>query len=84
MNSKLPTGPNQPKSQIQFHKQSPPQDFDRRNLDRNLDLKAEMLPSEPINEAEVLEEEQENLIENGRELNIQYEPIKEVYAGRKF
>ena len=40
-----------------------------------------MLPSEPINEAEVLEE-QENLIENGRELNIQYEPIKEVYAGK--
>ena len=69
-----------------FHKQSSPQDFDRRNLERNLetnlDLKAEMLPSEPINEAEVLEEEQENLIENGRELNIQYEPIKEIYAGR--
>ena len=41
-----------------------------------------MLPSEPINEAEVLEEEQENLIENRRELNIQYEPIKEIYAGR--
>ena len=66
-----------------FHKQSSPQDFDRRNLDRNLDLKAEMLPSEPINEAEVLEEEQENLIENGRQLNIQYEPIKEIYEGRK-
>ena len=65
-----------------FHKQSSPQDFDRRNLETNLDLKAEMLPSEPINEAEVLEEEQENLIENGRELNIQYEPIKEIYAGR--
>ena len=63
-----------------FHKQSSPQDFDRRNLETNLDLKAEMLPSEPINEAEVLEEEQENLIENGRELNIQYE--KEIYAGR--
>jgi hypothetical protein len=49
----------------------------------NFDLKAEMLPSEPINEAEVLEEEQENLIENGRELNIQYEPIKEIYEGKK-
>ena len=56
----------------------------RRNLERNLDLKAEMLPSEPINEAEVLELEQETLIENGRQLNIQYEPIKEIYTGRIF
>ena len=35
-------------------------------------------------ETHPLEEEQENLIENGQELNIQYQPIKEVYAGRKF
>ena len=76
MNSKLPTGQTQPKSQILFQNKSPPQDINRSTLD----LRGEMLPSEPINEAEVLEEEQENLIENGRELNIQYE--KEIYAGK--
>ena len=79
MNSKLPTGQIQPKSQILFQNKSPPQDINRSTLD----LRGEMLPSEPINEAEVLEEEQENLIENGRQLNIQYEPIKEIYEGRK-
>ena len=76
MNSKLPTSQIQPKSQILFQNKSPPQDINRSTLD----LRGEMLPSEPINEAEVLEEEQENLIENGRELNIQYE--KEIYAGK--
>ena len=57
------------------------------NLVRELEIYASFIMIyDPVANFEThpLEEEQENLIENGQELNIQYQPIKEVYAGRKF